>query len=77
MSHRKYTTLSAVIFAVAAVLQLGRALLGWPASVETTWGVLTIPAWPSWVAAGLLAILAWLGFTARPPEYPPDSSPRR
>ena len=66
MSHRKYTTLSAVIFAVAAVMQLGRALLGWPASVETAWGVLAIPVWPSWIAAAVFAVLAGLGFAAGP-----------
>ena len=66
MSQRKYAIVSAVIFAVAAVLQLGRALLGWPASVETAWGVFAIPAWPSWLAAAVFAVLAWLGFTAEP-----------
>jgi hypothetical protein len=63
MKPRSYTLLAAVIFAIIAVLQLMRGILGWPVMVETAWATLSIPLWPSWVACAAGAVLAWLGFT--------------
>ena len=60
MSATSYARLAAVVFAVIAVLQLVRALTGWPISVGGT----LVPVWPSWIAAIVAAGLAWLGFTA-------------
>ena len=64
MTSRSYALLAAVIFAVVAVLQLMRALVGWPIMVDTAWGPIAIPLWPNWVAFIAFAFLAWLGFTA-------------
>jgi hypothetical protein len=64
MSPRSYALLAAVVFAVAAVLQLIRAVLGWPVTVDTTWSTLSIPLWPNWIACIVFALLAWLGLRA-------------
>ena len=60
MAARNYALLAAAIFAVIAVLQLSRAVLGAPITV----GAMSIPLWPSWIAFLACAILAWLGFNA-------------
>ena len=59
MTARSDSRLAAAIFAVVALLQLLRALAGWPITVGDT----TMPVWPSWVACVVAAGLAWLGFT--------------
>lgn len=56
-----YTRLAAVIFAIIAVLQLLRAILGWPVTVDA----ISIPVWASWIACIVAAALAWLGFSAK------------
>jgi hypothetical protein len=58
MSASNYSLLSALIFTLVAVLQLVRAIKGWPVTISTT----SIPLWVSWVAFVVAAILAWLGF---------------
>src|SRR5262249_62383289 len=60
MAATSYSRLAAVIFSLVALLQLVRALAGWPITIADT----TIPLWPSWVAFVVAAGLAWLGFTA-------------
>ena len=60
MVASNYSLLSALIFTLVAVLQLVRALKGWPVTIGTT----SIPLWVSWVACVIAAILAWLGFAA-------------
>ncbi len=62
MVASNYSLLSAFIFTLVAVLQLVRALKGWPVKVGTT----SIPLWASWVACVVAAILAWLGFATSP-----------
>ena len=65
MNPRTYAGLAAVIFSIAAALQLLRAILAWPASVETTWwGKLSVPVWPSWIGFLVFAVLALLGFSS-------------
>jgi hypothetical protein len=64
MSPRSYAFLAAVIFTIAAMLQLLRAILGWPVTVDTTWGTVSVPLWPNWIACAVFALLAWLGFAA-------------
>ena len=61
MSASSYARLAGAIFAVIALLQLARAVAGWPVTV----GDITMPVWPSWVAFAVAGGLAWLGFTAR------------
>ena len=60
MTTENYSRLAGLIFAIIAVLQLARALSGWPLTVGTT----SIPVWASWVAFIVAAILAWLGYEA-------------
>ena len=61
MTANNYALLAALIFALIAVLQLVRAIGGWPINVGTTFSV---PVWASWIACIVMAGLAWLGFTA-------------
>ena len=61
MNPQRYALIMAIVFAAIAVLQLARAVLGWPIAVTTPWGPLMIPVWLSWIAA---ILLAWLGYTA-------------
>jgi hypothetical protein len=60
MNASSYARLAGAIFAVVALLQLARALAGWPVTV----GGMTLPLWPSWVAVVVAGALAWLGLTA-------------
>jgi hypothetical protein len=60
MTTSHYSLLSALIFTLISVLQIIRAVRGWPVTV----GMTSIPVWVSWVACVVAAILAWLGFAA-------------
>ena len=60
MTTKSYSVLAAAIFAIIAVLQLVRALAGWPVTVGDT----TMPVWPSWIAFIVAGGLAWLGYRA-------------
>jgi hypothetical protein len=57
-----YSLLAALIFALVAVLQIGRAVARLPITIGQT----SIPIWASWVACVVAIILAWLGFAASP-----------
>jgi hypothetical protein len=61
MTAINYSRLAALIFAIVAVLQLARAVSGWPVTVGTS---ISIPLWASWIACVVAAGLAWLGFDA-------------
>ena len=60
MTATQYSLLAALIFAVVAVLQIVRAVLGLPLSI----GQISVPIWGSWVAGGVAFVLAWLGYSA-------------
>ena len=60
MTASQYSLRSALIFTLAAVLQLVRAIRGWPVTVGTT----SIPLWVSWVTCAVAAVLARFGFAA-------------
>jgi hypothetical protein len=60
MSARSYARLAAAVFAIIALLQVARAVAGWPVTVGGT----VMPVWPSWVAFVVAGVLAWLGFRA-------------
>ena len=62
MTARRFSRLAAIVFAVIAMLQLARAVLGWAATVDMGAGPFHVPLWPSWVAFLVFAALAWLGF---------------
>ena len=40
MNPRRYALIAAIIFSVIAILQLARAVVGWPIAVTTPWGTL-------------------------------------
>jgi putative Mn2+ efflux pump MntP len=61
MTAKSYSRLAALIFAVVAVLQVIRAVSGWPVTVGAT---TSIPLWASWVACVIAGVLAWVGFDA-------------
>jgi len=61
MTAKSYSRLAALIFAVVAVLQVIRAVSGWPVTVGAT---TSIPLWASWVACIIAGVLAWVGFDA-------------
>lgn len=60
MTAAHYSLLAALIFAVVAILQMVRAIMGLPVTVGQT----SIPLWASWVACGVAIVLAWLGYAA-------------
>ena len=60
MKATSYAGLAAALFAIISVLQLVRALAGWPITV----GVTMIPVWVSWIAFVVAGALAWIGIAA-------------
>ena len=60
MKATSYAMLAAALFAIISVLQLVRALAGWPVTVGGT----MIPVWVSWIAFVVAGVLAWTGFIA-------------
>ena len=62
MQSNQYALVAALVFTVVAVLQLARAVYGWPVTIGST----EIPIAASWVAAAVAGVLAIAGFmTAR------------
>jgi hypothetical protein len=61
MYATSYARLAGVIFAIVAILQLVRAVSGWPVTVAGA----EIPVSASWVAGVVAGVLALLGFTSR------------
>ena len=59
MTPQAFSRLAALIFAIVALLQLARAVSGWPITVTNI-----DPIWASWIACIVAAGLAWLGFAA-------------
>ncbi len=60
MTATQYSLLAALIFALVAVLQIVRAVMGLPVTIGQT----SVPIWGSWVAGGVAFVLAWLGYSA-------------
>ena len=60
MTAETYARIAAAIFALISLLQLIRAIQGWPVTIGET----TMPLWPSWIAFIVAALLAWMGFAA-------------
>ncbi len=60
MSAAGFSRLAGFVFAIVALLQLARAVAGWDIVIHGT----SVPIIVSWIAAGVAAVLAWLGFTA-------------
>lgn len=58
MTLKSYCTLAATVFALIALLQLARAVLGWPVTISGY----SVPLWASWIAfivAGALSVIGW------------------
>jgi protein-S-isoprenylcysteine O-methyltransferase Ste14 len=61
LTTEQFSRIAGVVFAVAALAQLGRASMGMPMMA----GSMMVPMWISWLAFLIFAGLAWLGLTAR------------
>ena len=61
MTSQSFSRLAAVIFALGALAQLSRGLIGFNMMA----GSMMVPVWASWIAALALGLLAWLGFMAQ------------
>lgn len=60
MTAKSFCMLAAAIFALMALVQVARAVMGWPVAVLGY----EIPFWPNWIAFAVLAGLSVLGFKA-------------
>ncbi|MEI7804318.1 MAG: hypothetical protein WCI56_03215 [Hyphomicrobiales bacterium] len=60
MNAKNYSTVAATVFALMALVQFARAMMGWPIIF---YGI-DIPLWPNWVACVILGSLSVLGFRA-------------
>ena len=60
MTMRAFCTLAAAIFALIALLQLLRIVMGWSVTLN---GV-DVPLWVSWIAVAVAGALSLVGFRA-------------
>ena len=60
MTTRSFCTLAAAIFALIALLQLIRIVMGWSVTLN---GV-DVPFWASWIAVIVAGALSFVGFRA-------------
>ena len=60
MTTRTFCRLAAAIFALVAVLQLIRIVMGW----SVTLNGLEVPVWASWIAVIVAGTLSLIGFRA-------------
>ncbi|MCP3462633.1 hypothetical protein [Bradyrhizobium sp. CCGUVB23] len=60
MTIRAFCTLAAAIFALIALLQLIRIVMGWSVTLN---GV-DVPFWASWIAVTVAGALSFVGFRA-------------
>jgi hypothetical protein len=58
MTIKTFCTLAAAIFALIALLQLIRIMLGWSITLN---GV-DVPFWASWIAVAVAGALSFVGF---------------
>lgn len=59
MKVRTYARVTAIIFALIAVVHLVRIVLGWTATI----GAWSVPMWVSWGALVIAAIVSYFGFS--------------
>jgi hypothetical protein len=57
-STRNYTRISALVFAIVALLQCWRAASGFPVVIDG-WTLPVMAAWIAFVGAGALAVWGW------------------
>ena len=60
MTPRNFSLTATIVFAIIALLQLARAVFGWPVTVD----VYAVPLWLSWVAFIVAAGLSYFGWQA-------------
>ena len=60
MTIRTFCTLAAAIFALIALLQLIRIVMGW----SVTLNCVDVPFWASWIAVTVAGGLSFVGFRA-------------
>lgn len=60
MTPRNFSLTAAIIFAVIALVQLGRAFFGWPVMIDAY----AVPLWFSWVTCIVAAGLSYVGWKA-------------
>jgi hypothetical protein len=60
MTARNFSLTAGIIFAVIALVQLARAVFGWPVTIDTY----AVPLWFSWVAFVVAAGLSYFGWKA-------------
>ena len=60
MTPRSFSLTAAIIFAIIAVVQLVRAIFGWPVTIDNY----AVPQWLSWVAFIVAAGLSYFGWKA-------------
>ncbi len=60
MTPRNFSRIAAIIFTIIALVQLARAVFGWPVTVDTY----AVPLWPSWVAFIVATGLSYFGWQA-------------
>jgi hypothetical protein len=60
MKPRSYCLLAAAVFAIVALLQLLRAVMGWPVTIDG----IDVPVSASWIAFIVAGVLSVLGFAA-------------
>ncbi len=60
MTIRTFCTLAAAIFALIALLQLIRIVMGWSVTLNGA----DVPFWASWIAVAVAGALSFVGFRA-------------
>jgi hypothetical protein len=60
MTAKSYCILSAAVFALIALLQLTRAVMGWPVTVSSH----DVPLWASGIAFVVAVVLSAIGWRA-------------
>jgi hypothetical protein len=58
MSNRAYASISAAVFTALGLVQLTRAVRGWPVEIAGQ----ALPVWPSWLAGVVMVALAIWGW---------------
>ena len=61
MTLRNFSLTAAIVFAIIALVQLARAIFGWPVTIDTY----AVPLWFSWVTfivAGGLSYFGWKAY---------------
>ena len=60
MTARNFSLTAAIIFGIIAFVQLARAVLGWPVTIDS----FAVPLWFSWAACIGAAGLSYFGWKA-------------